>query len=265
MGELAIALKALIRQRHMSYEAFCREWDRVAKSMDDALIGHYPGRAQYYRWLRGDLSHKRPYPDACRMLEAMFPGWSVEGLFSPYTGEILQPVILPGSVEMAALGVNIPPFNEEILRILPSELSGMPSQAIDLSGEWWASWQTFRDGVEKIATQQVECKQSSELIQVATTTHGLSIEEGGYHWSGELRLWDNEILMGWYAATEGPVRSKGTMYFTLHPHGLHMAGRWVGLGYDDRIMTGWGSMAKTREGAEAVIGRLDHGHGGINI
>jgi hypothetical protein len=30
-------------------------------------------------------------------------------------------------------------------------------------------------------------------------------------------------------------------------------------------MTGWGSMAKTREGAEAVIGRLEHGHGGINI
>ena len=116
--------------------------------------------------------------------------------------------------------------------------------------------------MEKIATQQVECKQSSDLIQVATTTHGLSIEEGGYHWSGELRLWDNEILMGWYAAGEGPVRSKGTIYFALHPHGLQMAGRWVGLGYDDRIMTGWGSMAKTRESAEAVIDRLNHSHGG---
>ncbi len=261
MGEQAIALKALIRQRHMSYEAFCREWDRVAKSTDDALIGHYPGRAQYYRWLRGDLSHKRPYPDACRMLEAMFPGWSVEGLFSPHTGETLQPPVPVGSTEIAALQVKIPPLSQEALRIPPSELAGIPSQAIDLSGEWWASWQTFRDGVEKIATQQVECKHSSELIQVATTTHGLSLEEGGYHWNGELRLWDNEILMGWYAATEGSVRSKGTMYFALHPHGLQMAGRWVGLGYDDRIMTGWGSMAKTREAAEAVIDRLNS-HGG---
>ena len=145
------------------------------------------------------------------------------------------------------------------------KLTGIPSHTIDLSGQWWASWQTFRDGVQKIATQQVECKQAGELIQVATITHGLSIEDGGYHWTGELRLWDNEILMGWYAAIEGSVRSKGTMYFALHPHGLHMAGRWVGLGYDDRIMTGWGSMAKTREAAEVVIDRLDHGRGGISI
>lgn len=143
--------------------------------------------------------------------------------------------------------------------------TGITPYTVDVSGDWWASWQTFRDGAEKIATQQVECKQSGGLVQVATVTHGLSAEEGGYHWSGELRLWDNDILMGWYAAVEGSVRSKGTMYFTLHPHGLHMSGRWVGLGYDDRIMTGWGSMAKSREAAEAVIERLSHSHGEISV
>jgi hypothetical protein len=258
MSEQAIGLKALIRQRHMSYEAFCREWDRVADSTDDALKGHYPGRAQYYRWLRGELTNKRPYPDACRMLEAMFPGWSVERLFSPYAEEITQPPDTQISAETTPLGV-------EALPPQPSGLTGILPLAIDLSGEWWASWQTFRDGEEKIATQKVEFKQSGDLIHLATITHGLSIEEGGYHWSGELRLWDNEILMGWYAATEGSVRSKGTMYFALHPHGFHMAGRWVGLGYDGRIMTGWGSMAKTSEAAEAVIDRLDRGHGGANI
>jgi hypothetical protein len=88
---------------------------------------------------------------------------------------------------------------------------------------------------------------------VATITRGLSEEEGGYHWSGELRLWDNEILMGWCASTEGSIRSKGTMYFVLHPHGLNMAGRWVGLGYDDRIMDGWASMGKTREQSEDTM------------
>jgi hypothetical protein len=253
MSEQEVAFKALIRQRHMSYEAFCREWDRVAKSVDDALTGHYPGRAQYYRWLRGELANRRPYPDACRILEAMFPGWPVEGLFSQYTGEVPQSGDLLSSAEMSFVGED------------QEKLTGIPSHTIDLSGQWWASWQTFRDGLQKIATQQVECKQAGELIQVATITHGLRIEDGGYHWTGELRLWDNEILMGWYTAIEGSVRSKGTMYFALHPHGLHMAGRWVGLGYDDRIMTGWGSMAKTREAAEAVIDRLDHGRGGISI
>ena len=47
--------------------------------------------------------------------------------------------------------------------------------------------------------------------------------------------------MGWYAASDGSIRSKGTMYFVLHPHGMNMAGAlgrtWVGLGYDGRIMS----------------------------
>lgn len=269
MDEQVIALKALIRQRHMSYEAFCREWDRVAGSTDDALKGHYPGRAQYYRWLRGELTNKRPYPDACRMLEAMFPGWSVEGLFSPYTGEIPPDLFWfskPDSSQARwhAMSASRLP-DKEAQQTPPIEMAGIAAHIIDLSGEWWASWQTFRDDVERIATQQVEFKQSGELIQVATVTHGLSSELGGYHWNGELRLWDNEVLMGWYASIEGSVRSKGTMYFTLHPHGLHMAGRWVGLGYDSRIMTGWGSMAKTHEAAEAVIVRLNSGQGETNI
>jgi hypothetical protein len=110
--------------------------------------------------------------------------------------------------------------------------------------------------VEKIASQQLEITQEGDVLQVATVTRGLSQDEGGYHWSGELRLWDNEILLGWYAANDGSIRSKGTMYFALHPHGLHMSGRWVGLGYDGRIMSGWASMGQTREESEKTMAGL---------
>jgi transcriptional regulator with XRE-family HTH domain len=144
----------------------------------------------------------------------------------------------------------------DALGISVTELAGKPSHQISLSGQWWASWQTSRSGIDKIATQQVEIKQEGDLLQVATVTRGLREEEGGYHWSGELRLWDNELLMGWYASTDGSIRSKGTMYFVLHPHGLNMAGRWVGLGYDDRIMTGWASMGQTREQSEDAMASL---------
>ena len=89
------------------------------------------------------------------------------------------------------------------LKISLTDLAGMPSHRVKLSGKWWASWQTFRDGAERIATQQVEFNQEGDFIRVATITRGLSEEEGGYHWSGELRLWDNEVLMGWYAANDG--------------------------------------------------------------
>src|SRR3984957_21159448 len=162
-----------------------------------------------------------------------------------------QPVLSVAVAIADALGISV------------AELAGKPSHQIQLGGQWWASWQTSRSGDEKIASQQVEIKQEGELLQVATITRGLSEEEGGYHWSGELRLWDNQILMGWYAANDGSIRSKGTMYFVLHPHGLNMSGRWVGLGYDDKIMTGWGSMARTAEEAEAVIERLNQASGQV--
>jgi hypothetical protein len=69
-------------------------------------------------------------------------------------------------------------------------------------------------------------------------------------------LWDNELLMGWYASTDGGVRSKGTMYFVLHPHGQQMAGRWVGLSYDGKIVTGWGAMARDEQAAKDAIAEL---------
>src|SRR5215472_6454414 len=151
----------------------------------------------------------------------------------------------------------------DALGISVAELAGKPSHRIKLSGMWWASWQTSRSGDEKIASQQVEIKQEGDLLQVATITRGLSEAEGGYHWSGELRLWDNEVLMGWYAANDGSIRSKGTMYFVLHPHGLNMSGRWTGLGYDDQVMTGFASMAHSREEAEEAMARLIHSDGEV--
>jgi hypothetical protein len=54
----------------------------------------------------------------------------------------------------------------------------------------------------------------------------------------------------------GSIRSKGTMYFVLHPHGLNTSGRWTGLGYDGRIMTGWGSMGQTQEESEQTMAAL---------
>jgi transcriptional regulator with XRE-family HTH domain len=158
------------------------------------------------------------------------------------------------------------PIAKAIARALDisiDELAGEQTHRISLTGHWWASWQTSRSGTEKIATQEVEIKQEGSTLHLTTLTRGLSVEEGGYHWSGELRLWDNEILMGWYASNDGSIRSKGTMYFVVHPHGLNMSGRWVGLGYDDQIMTGFASMAQSREGAEAAMDRLIHSGGEV--
>ena len=64
------------------------------------------------------------------------------------------------------------------------------------------------------------------------------------------------MLMGWYAANDGSVRSKGIMYFVLHPHRMEANGRWVGLSYDGKVVTGLGGMARTEDEARGVIDRL---------
>lgn len=74
-------LKALLRERHLQeHQAFCREYDRVARRVDPGLQHGYPSKTTFYRWLSGDL-RKLPYPGHCRILEAMLPGWSVNDLF----------------------------------------------------------------------------------------------------------------------------------------------------------------------------------------
>ena len=148
------------------------------------------------------------------------------------------------------------------LNLSLDELAGETGpRRVDLAGDWWASWQTSKDDEEVITAQEVHMTQRADLIEVKTTTRGIEVEDGGYHWSGELRLWDNEILMGWYVAAEGGVRSKGTMYFVLHPHGVNLRGRWVGLSYDGKVQTGWGGMGKSEDDARAVIEELKHDAG----
>lgn len=142
------------------------------------------------------------------------------------------------------------------LKISVGELAGIPSHRVNLSGDWWASWQTFKDAAEVITAQEVQLRQQGDLVSVQTVSRGIAVEDGGYHWRGEIRIWDNELLMGWYAADDASIRSKGTMYFVLHPHGQSMRGRWVGLSFDGKIVTGWGGMARTEDEAREVIDEL---------
>jgi hypothetical protein len=44
-------LKALLRERHLQeHQAFCREYDRVARRVDPGLQHSYPSKATFYRW-----------------------------------------------------------------------------------------------------------------------------------------------------------------------------------------------------------------------
>jgi hypothetical protein len=102
----AILLKVLLRQRHLHvYSAFSREYDKVAAKLERELVGTGPSKAQFYRWISGELA-TLPYSHHCRVLEGMFPDWGVEQLFQPYSGGI-DFIPKPG-IERITLPVGLP-------------------------------------------------------------------------------------------------------------------------------------------------------------
>src|SRR4051812_37293751 len=85
------ALKVLLRQRHLQeHRAFCREYDKIARTIDRELVGNHPSKATFYRWLSGNLSGL-PHPGHCRILESMLPGWTAQAMFEPWPNEDEEP------------------------------------------------------------------------------------------------------------------------------------------------------------------------------
>ena len=152
-----------------------------------------------------------------------------------------QQPVLSAAVGLAdALGISL------------TQLAGQVSYDLDLSGEWWAGWQTWKDGQPRIDTHSLEISQRGEVLQLLAE-RATPVAEGSYRWQGELRLWDNEALLGWCRSIDEAVRSKGTLYLALHPHGDHAWGRWVGMSYDGVVISGWGSLARTQEQADHIV------------
>lgn len=154
-----------------------------------------------------------------------------------------QPVLTVAAAIATALDVSL------------SELAGQDNPDADLRGTWWAGWQTVRDDEPWVAIQEVQANQHGQTVRLSAD-RSRPLEEGGYGWRGELRLWDREALIGWYRGTDGGVRSKGTIYFALHAQGTHASGRWVGLSYDGSVVSGWASLARTEDQARKIIADL---------
>jgi len=144
----------------------------------------------------------------------------------------------------------------EALDVTLDELAGNHGTRVGLSGQWWASWQTQNNDTPAFATQPVTLRQRDDLVQIHADRRGLALPEGGYTWRGELRLWDNQVLMGWYIADEAGVRSMGTLFMRLHTHGQHMIGRWVGQSHDGPMLTGYGVIARDEQLAAEQLRHL---------
>ena len=144
----------------------------------------------------------------------------------------------------------------DALSLTMNELAGRTTTPLSFTGRWWAAWQTFNQGEEVIATQPVEMDQHGLTVRIRAVQRSEENTRGGYVWSGELRIWDNQVLMGWYTAEDENVRSKGTFFFVLHTHGNLLEGSWTGMSYDGPIVTGAGAIAQARDQAVSAVERI---------
>src|SRR3954452_15636951 len=89
----------------------------------------------------------------------------------------------------------------DALDISLTQLAGQVSDELDLSGTWWAAWETTKNGQARVDTHLLEIAQRGERLHL-DAERALAVDEGSYRWRGELRLWDNEALIGWYRSTD---------------------------------------------------------------
>jgi Domain of unknown function (DUF5919) len=84
-------LAALLEDRGWQrYGTFRAAYEKAARSLDRQHGSSAPSRAQFHRWLTGDL-RGLPYTDHCRVLEHMLAGYSVAQLFKPCPNDIPPP------------------------------------------------------------------------------------------------------------------------------------------------------------------------------
>lgn len=89
-------MKALLEERHLhAYSEFVAEYNRRAKELGVARQAAPPTKAQYYRWLGGEIQNL-PRGYHCAVLERMFPGWTAKELFGqqlvPRGGDVMTGV-----------------------------------------------------------------------------------------------------------------------------------------------------------------------------
>lgn len=137
---------------------------------------------------------------------------------------------------------------EMIFEYLKQRGSLLPSkEKINLSGTWYAVWQTTAEGKENINTEVLRIKQKRNKITMENLEKSAENKLGGYLWRAETTLYDNEHIIGHYLPSERNIVSKGTLYFLLNRVGNFMVGKWVGCNYGHNFTWGFGVIAKDKD------------------
>lgn len=125
------------------------------------------------------------------------------------------------------------------LGLSADELLGIVPLGLDLSGRWFAAWDTTRGG-EPVVDRHA-------LVAQHVGVDFTFSADGDYLWSGNLRYIDGS-LMGSYLSTERDHLFRGSLYFAMEKD-TEAIGRWSGTWADGIVGSGWGVLARDEQRA----------------
>jgi len=121
---------------------------------------------------------------------------------------------------------------------------------IDVTGQWYAAWQTSVDGQQNLNTEQVEMNQKGKIIRIFNMEIAPDNPKGGYLWEGQLQFFQGRSVMGWYFPKRGQNNaSRGILYMTHISQKKIFIGKWVGTAYDGELLSGFVVIGEERSSA----------------
>lgn len=125
---------------------------------------------------------------------------------------------------------------------------------IDITGEWFAAWQTSIENIDNLNTEKLSIVQRGQTVKMKNLEKAPENPKGGYFWEGQLQFFHGRSLMGWYipVKTEN-LTSKGIMFLSYQSTKKTFYGKWVGTSYDGELSNGFVVISKERDRSMAFL------------
>lgn len=132
----------------------------------------------------------------------------------------------------------------DVLDISLAVLAGSEPRSADFNGRWWATWQAgaLRPGDVDF-----------HLVEALRVGARVLLDNG---WRGELEVFGNEVLIGWYRPPGQGTRTRQGVFLWLPAAGDYLYGRWTGVADNNTVTSGWCVLAREEAKSREVFQTL---------
>jgi len=132
----------------------------------------------------------------------------------------------------------------EALDMPLDEMAGIVPKAVDFNGPWWAIWQGGIHQADHVDLHTVSMLRAGDK---------LLLDAG---WRGELQVFGNEVLVGWYRPPAGFSRTRQGVFLWLPTGSEVIYGKWTAVNTNNSVTDGWCALARDETKAREVLDLL---------